>query len=199
MAQYDGHAQYQLSLMSTPSPSPSPTPTPSASPQAEIRLPTFAIKFLRPIRAQSRLPSITDFPSITSTPPHRYTLACLPPPELISTILDAFYACSGTLFYIISRENSFDLFRSIYWGGARRTRAVLGELCAIAAVGAQYDYEGVTEAQRIALWETAKAYTEDVRKGDEVRVIRVYTLCALFSIIEKRFVAMSYICMFALS
>jgi len=158
----------------------------------EIRIPTFARDLYKP-RYDRRLPSIKDFPAVEDQPPPVYTIDHLPPPMLISKILDSFYTCSGTLFYVCSREQSFELFRSLYWGDTQRTKPALAELCAIVAVGSQYDNDGVSNEHRRAFFDTAKIYIDDVVEMSELRAMRLYTLCAMFSIMEKRIAAWSYV------
>ena len=141
-------------------------------------------------------PSINDFSQDEDPPPKIYDLNHLPPPGIVSNVLDAFYSCSGTLFYILSREDSFGLFRSLYWGESSRTRASLAEICAIVVVGCQYDYEGVSEAHRQAFFETAKVYSEDLMKDSDLRTMRLYTLFTMYNIMEKRIAAWSYVGIF---
>jgi hypothetical protein len=157
-----------------------------------IRIPAFARDMYKP-RQDRRLPSIKDFPSIEDPPPAVYTLDYLPPPMLISKVLDSFYTCSGTLFYICAREQSFELFRSLYWGDTQRTKPALAELCAIVSVGSQYDNDGVSNEHRRAFFDTAKIYIDDVVEMSELRAMRLYALYAMFSIMEKRIAAWSYV------
>ncbi|KAI5798105.1 hypothetical protein FPQ18DRAFT_240575, partial [Pyronema domesticum] len=117
----------------------------------------------------------------------------LPPPSLISKILDSFYTCSGTLFYICTREQSFELFRSLYWSDCQRTKPALAEICAIAAVGCQYDADGVSNEHRRAFFDTAKIYIDDVVEMSELRAMRLYALCGMYSIMDKRIAAWSYV------
>jgi hypothetical protein len=143
-------------------------------------------------------PSLEDFARDSDRAPLVYTLTHLPPPGLISKVLNSFYACSGTLFYLISREQSFDLFRAVYWSSSTRTKAALGELCAIAAVGGHYDSDGCSAEHLNAFFATAKVFSTDVAQLSEMRAMRVYALFTMFSIMEKRIAAWRYVCKYPL-
>ena len=165
----------------------------SGSEGGTIRIPTFAREFYN-LRHELWPPLARDFPSLEDPPPPVYTLNHLPPPVLVSKILDCFYTCSGTLFYICTREQSFELFRSLYWGnGAARTTLALAELCAIAAVGSQYDTDLVPTEHRRAFFDTVKICIDDVIETSELRAMRLYALCGMFSIMDKRIAAWTYV------
>lgn len=164
----------------------------SSSRDETIRIPTFAREFYQP--GHGLRPLAQDFPSQEDRPPPVYALSHLPPPVLVSKILDCFYTCSGTLFYICTREESFELFRSLYWGdGAVRTTLALAELCAIAAVGSQYDTDLVSVEHRRAFFDTAKICIDDVVETSELRAMRLYALCGMFSVMDKRIAAWTYV------
>lgn len=161
----------------------------------EIHLPTYALSDLRPPHNRDcRPPSVGDFPAPTDPPPAAYTLTHVPSPVIVSSALDAFYTCTGSLFFVVPREQSFELFRSVYWGSTKRTKPILAELCALVSVGAQYDDDGpMTEDMKFSFFNTTKVYLEELARTSPLRLMRVFTLCCMFSIMEKRTAAWTYI------
>ncbi|KAI5805930.1 hypothetical protein EDC01DRAFT_640846 [Geopyxis carbonaria] len=144
---------------------------------------------------QQRSPSIsTDlYTPDYERPPQVYSLNNLPPPDSVAKIVDAFYDCSGVLFHVVPREDCLDWFRSLYWGKAKRTKAVLAELCAVVAVGSQYDSDNFSEEFRKTCFNTVKLYADDVLEQSELSAMRMYACCAMYSIMEKQIAAWSYV------
>jgi hypothetical protein len=157
----------------------------------EIRVTGFPCCHHDPSQAAAEPPSQTDFARPSDPVPTVYTLSYLPPPDLLSKALDSFYSCSGTLFSLIPRSESFALFRSVYWGSSTRSGGTVAELCALAAVGGHYDNDGCPEVHRNALFATAKVFVHEL---EDLRQMRVYALFTMFSIMEKRIASWSYVC-----
>jgi hypothetical protein len=157
----------------------------------EIRITGLACCRHGPSPAATAPPSHTDFARSTDPVPAVYTLSHLPPPDLLSLALDSFYSCSGTLFSLIPRSESFSLFRSVYWGSSTRSGGAVAELCALAAIGGHYDNDGCPEAHRNAFFATAKLFVNEL---EDLKKMRVYALFTMFSIMEKRIAAWGYAC-----
>jgi hypothetical protein len=180
------------------------TETPMTKSTKPIKNPTAAKLMFLPRARPQQQQQVDSLPSPPPTTdddsdftPRIYTLGHLPSRNMVSKILDAFYSCSGTLFFVVPRDTAFELLGLLYKAhtteSTTRLCAALGELCAIVAVGAQYDYDAVLQEQRRAFFDTARAYVGQVVKVSELRAMRVHALLAMFSIMEKRIAAWSYI------
>ncbi|KAI1612254.1 hypothetical protein EDD36DRAFT_420102 [Exophiala viscosa] len=108
-------------------------------------------------------------------------------------LMDTFFACTGTLFYILSTEEASELFRSVYMDEEGPTKAALGAICAIACVASQYDEVTIDHSVRQSYYETAKFYLDDCIEEDEVLGMRVLCLLSIYCAMDKRLTAWTWV------
>ncbi|OAP54122.1 hypothetical protein AYL99_11657 [Fonsecaea erecta] len=118
----------------------------------------------------------------------------LPDASIIQVLIDHFFSCTGTLFYIFSPHDANELLRQVYMDDDSATKALLGALCGLAAVASQCDDNAVIDiALRQSYYETAKAYLDDCIEEDEVLGMRVLCCLAIYCAMDKRRAAWTWI------
>jgi hypothetical protein len=109
-------------------------------------------------------------------------------------LVNYFYQCTGTLFYIFSPEESAELYRAVYTDPEGATKATLGALCAVACVASQYDDLMIESSLRRSYYETAKFYLDECIEEDEVLGMRVLCCLAIYCAMDKRLTAWTWVC-----
>ncbi|EXJ67556.1 uncharacterized protein A1O5_09569 [Cladophialophora psammophila CBS 110553] len=107
-------------------------------------------------------------------------------------LIDCFFSCTGTLFYIFSPKDAAELFQSAYMDTDGATKASLGALCAMASVASQYDDFEIDGSLRQSYYETAKFYLDECIEEDEVLGMRVLCCLAIYCAMDKRLTAWTW-------
>ncbi|KIW97443.1 uncharacterized protein Z519_01027 [Cladophialophora bantiana CBS 173.52] len=107
-------------------------------------------------------------------------------------LIDCFFSCTGTLFYIFSPRDAAELFQSAYMDTAGATKASLGALCALASVASQYDDLEIDGSLRQSYYETAKFYLDECIEEDEVLGMRVLCCLAIYCAMDRRLTAWTW-------
>ena len=107
--------------------------------------------------------------------------ACLPHVTVWREAIEYFLRCTGCIFPTITPAQIDQLF-TLVTGSERPSNAVLGEICAVAAVGAQYSKGKISGTQGDILYSMAKQFLESVINADRVAAVRVCTLLSAYSI-----------------
>jgi hypothetical protein len=113
--------------------------------------------------------------------------------ERSSDVFLDYFGCTGTMFYIFSPTEADSLFESVYVSTQPITKASLGALCAIAAVGAQYSTDDIDEQLRQSFYESAKFYVDECIEHDEVLGMQVLCLLTIYCIMDKRLTAWTWV------
>jgi hypothetical protein len=109
-------------------------------------------------------------------------------------MVDCFFSCTGTLFYIFNPEDATKLFYSVYLDTGGASKATIGALYSIVCVASQYDDVQLDSALRQSYYETAKFYLDDCIEEDVVLGMRVLCCLAIYCVMDKRLTAWTWIC-----
>lgn len=142
------------------------------------------------VRALSK----TSSQSITHNSSKPTTIYELPSAILSQKAVNAFSSSSATLFYVFTHEQRVQVFNDVYQNGTGDTsKASMSELCAIAAVGCQYLHDDSLFELRQAFYDVAKSFLDDCIESNPLRAMKVCTLLAMYNIMGKSTVALTYI------
>ncbi|KAH8898589.1 hypothetical protein GQ53DRAFT_712005 [Thozetella sp. PMI_491] len=121
----------------------------------------------------------------------------IPPPDVARHTVDSFFDCSGRLFHLFSRDQMSDYFDIIYQiegtASGPALELALGCLLSVAAVGAQYAAGGTSHEMEKSLYTSAKGYLDPILESHPLDAIKVCTLLAMYNIMDKTTVALSYV------
>ncbi|KAH6659207.1 hypothetical protein BKA67DRAFT_529380 [Truncatella angustata] len=135
----------------------------------------------------------TNVSVLASSGAYRITL---PDPKEVDRAIRGFFKCSGRLFHVFSKPQISEFFHSVYNRSDDPLNASDSTLCclmSVAAIGAQYEhgtYELKTEA---AFYNIARHYFDDIVQSQGLDAIKVCALLALYNILAKATVALSYV------
>ncbi|KAI9830903.1 MAG: hypothetical protein M1826_004333 [Phylliscum demangeonii] len=118
----------------------------------------------------------------------------LPPPSVAEAAITAFFDCTGRLFHVFTRDQSAALFRAVY--GPDETedaKAALCEIGSMAAIGCQYSQERDVSALGPTFYDIANLFLEHLMESHPFRAIKACTLLAMYNVMDKWMVALSYI------
>lgn len=126
--------------------------------------------------------------------PAYFTIHRLPPARTVLHVIDAFYEYSGTMLYVIPRQEVLDNYRCLYTKSSippDRLPVRLAELCGILACGCDHAMD-VPDEFAEACRDTVKMMLDEVTEQYELRGMRLFTLCCMFSLLERPIAAWSY-------
>lgn len=101
------------------------------------------------------------------------------------------------LISVIPREEYLTIYRKLYWGsseavGKQTQKVRLVELCGLLACGCEHAVDVPAEFRQ-ACKDTVKIFLDEITEISELRAMRIYTLCAMFSLLDKPTAAWSYV------
>lgn len=123
-----------------------------------------------------------------------YSIHTLPPQNVAQSVIDAFYDYSGTMVFIIPREETIENYRSLYSSSGNvqdRQPVRLAEMCGILACGCDYASE-VPDDFAKACRDTVKIMLDEITEQYELRGMRLFALCCMFSLLERPTAAWAY-------
>lgn len=109
-------------------------------------------------------------------------------------MVDCFFTCTGTLFYVFNPEDATKLFHSVYLDTGGASKATIGALYSLVCVASQYDDAQIDSSLRQSYYETAKFYLNDCIEEDVVLGMRVLCCLAMYCVMDKRLTAWTWIC-----
>lgn len=130
----------------------------------------------------------------TPQPVPNYTLHNLPPPNIALSVIGAFYDYSGTMVFVIPREETLENYRLLYSTSSTvRDRQVLplAEMCGILACGCDHASD-VPDDFAKACRDTVKIMLDEITEQYELRGMRLFALCCMFSLLERPTAAWAY-------
>ncbi|KAJ4535828.1 hypothetical protein HRR86_001966 [Exophiala dermatitidis] len=136
-------------------------------------------------RSQERDTKPVDQHPHASTP-QIYTPDNLPPLEMVRLGIAAYYNCCFTLFYLFQEQHIYELVRHMYQSEEPVDTATLCEVCALAAVGSQYDADHVPQPVMEAFYRTASVYMHDCVEAHYLRGMRMLLCLSIYSFMTKR-------------
>lgn len=118
----------------------------------------------------------------------------VPSASMSEKAISAFFTCSGKLFHVFTREQSVQVFNAVYQNGTEKaSNASMCKMCAIAAVGSQYSHDEFLPELRDTFYDNAKSFLEDCIDVEPLQAVKVCVLLAMYNIMDKSTVALSYI------
>lgn len=158
------------------------------------RSPTSVGSLTEPISSYQRPSLIEGSLPFVPGPPGVFQVT-LPSAEEVARATRGFFKCSGRLFHVFTEMQVAEFHDTVYGGSNNPNIAYSNSVCclmSVAAVGAQYEhgtYELQTEA---AFYDIARHYFDSVVQGETLSAIKVCALLALYNILAKAAVALSY-------
>lgn len=118
----------------------------------------------------------------------------IPSREILERCIATFYAESGQMFHVLSRDQVESQFQTMYGQADHRSRRLAAcELCALAAIGSQYTEDLVSTQIVQALYSVAKHLLDDLIDDDGVRAAKTCALLGMYNVMNKEKVAMTFI------
>jgi hypothetical protein len=111
-------------------------------------------------------------------------LNMLPQEQVSRLAVDAFFQYASTLFYVTTVEQSTQLLQKVYETHNPTLQDVC-ELCALAAIGSQYDTIQITNKERAAYFYIASTRLEKVIMRDSLQGLRIFIYLSMNLIMEK--------------
>jgi hypothetical protein len=112
-------------------------------------------------------------------------LVNLPPEHFTRRAVSAFFSCASTLFYIMSEAESEKLIRKVYHNSAGVEKSDICELCAVAAIGSQYDTDEIPDPVKESYFQHASLLLQDTVEKDIMQSMRVFICLSMFSVMAK--------------
>lgn len=109
----------------------------------------------------------------------------LPVEGITRRVIAVFFACGGTLFYIMPSEACEDIIRAVYKRRNDVTKMMVCQLCALASVGSQYSPAEIPASAKEQYFQCAFWLLNDPTVQGDPRVMRVYACLAMYLILLK--------------
>ena len=126
-----------------------------------------------------------------------YFLRSVPDRSKTQRAVDGFFSCSGKLFHVFSQEQATRYYNAVFNSREgpfdKEAEIAAGCICAIAAVGSQYVAGALDPADETAFYTIARHYFETILAHHPLDAIKVCTLLAMFNIMGKATIALSYV------
>lgn len=108
--------------------------------------------------------------------------------------IEAFFSCSGKLFHVFTREQVEQNYQIIF-SNDKQTERKLAISCAtaIAAVGNQYLQNPISREEEESFYNLARHHMEDILVEQPLEAVKLYTLLAMYNIMNKATVALAYV------
>ncbi|KAI9729185.1 MAG: hypothetical protein M1834_007092 [Cirrosporium novae-zelandiae] len=110
----------------------------------------------------------------------------LPPEFFARSALTSFFRCGAVFFYVMSEEDALELVERVYHSPTEAEASDICELCAIAAIGCQYDSDDIPTKFRDQFFRNASLLLDEVIEKDDMQSMRVFICLSMFSIMEKK-------------
>lgn len=120
----------------------------------------------------------------------------LPPASVTKQAIDMFFDCSGKLFHVFTRDQIAQFYGAVYETRdfpTEHTKAQISCLMAAAAVGAQYMPDSFSRQVESGFYELSRYYFEFVVEHQPLHAIKVCTLLAQYSILNKALISLAYV------
>ncbi|GAB7353153.1 hypothetical protein MBLNU459_g3687t2 [Dothideomycetes sp. NU459] len=121
----------------------------------------------------------------------------IPCEQTMRQAIDSFFACSGKLFHVVTREQSEERLDEVFGSGRSNDRRTLTlatcELCSIAATGAQYMIKALGRDFEESCFGIARSLLDTAIESSPLQAAKCCTLLAMSRIMTKATVALAYI------
>ncbi|KAJ0414311.1 hypothetical protein BJY00DRAFT_318937 [Aspergillus carlsbadensis] len=111
-------------------------------------------------------------------------MSSLPPERFTRLAVDAFFRHASTLFYVSTAENSTRLLEKVYHTDNATLQDVY-ELCALAAIGSQYNTAEIPDRVRAAYFYIASMWLKAAIVPVSIQGLRIYIWLCMTLIMEK--------------
>ncbi|KAL4804562.1 hypothetical protein BDV18DRAFT_142214, partial [Aspergillus unguis] len=108
----------------------------------------------------------------------------LPPEDVTRQAVAAFFACGGTLFYIMPQEECDAIINAVYREFSA-TRMMIGQLCALAVVGGHYCTDEIPVPAKEKYFHHASALLQDEAVEDDLGMMRVHACLSIYLVLLK--------------
>lgn len=113
--------------------------------------------------------------------------------SVTQSLVELFFKCTGTLFYIFTPEESSKLFQSVYANKGVVKKSSMGALYSLVCVASQYDDLQIDNALRLSYYETAKFYSNDCIEEDVLLGMQTLCCLAMYCTMDKRLTAWTWV------
>jgi hypothetical protein len=118
----------------------------------------------------------------------------LPTTSALRDCIGGFDAQAGKLFHIFTPEDIEAQFLVLSTRQDSQARCLAAcQLCAIGAIGSQYIRDSVPEDTERKMYNVAKHLLEDVVTTDATRAAKICAMLAMFNVMSKEKVAMTFV------
>ncbi|KAK0720194.1 hypothetical protein B0H67DRAFT_178870 [Lasiosphaeris hirsuta] len=136
-------------------------------------------------------------PNRTHTDPSAYLIRLIiPSAQLTRAAIQSFYSSSGKLFHVFSPEQIDVHLKSVFGLDGRPNasqRVAICCLCAVAAIGIQYNAVDFDKGAEQIFYDVARHYFVDVIEERPLEAIKVCTMLAMYNVMDKATVALAYV------
>ncbi|KAK3359577.1 hypothetical protein B0T25DRAFT_102716 [Lasiosphaeria hispida] len=136
-------------------------------------------------------------PKQMHTDPSAYLIRLIiPSAQLTRAAIQSFYSSSGKLFHVFSPEQVDTYLKSVFGLDGRPNasqRVAICCLCAVAAIGIQYNAGDFDKGAEQIFYDVARHYFVDVIEEQPFGAIKVCTLLAMYNVMNKATVALAYV------
>ncbi|KAF2087681.1 hypothetical protein K490DRAFT_41763 [Saccharata proteae CBS 121410] len=141
--------------------------------------------------ALRRLASVKDEQGRPGVP--AYDITALPPEKHTKQAVRAFMLGTGSLFYILAPEHAEQILDQVYNSELPDVITVITVLI-MAALGAYYDIECMSEVEREGLFKSAdRLLRADLLRAEQHETMRLMLLFSLYSVLEKHTKARDFV------
>ncbi|KAK0635982.1 hypothetical protein B0T17DRAFT_517803 [Bombardia bombarda] len=120
----------------------------------------------------------------------------IPDAQSTRAAIQSFYSSSGKLFHVFTQEQADYCYRRVFGLDGRldiSQKVAIGCLCAVAAVGVQYNPKDFEQGFDVTFYDVAHHYFPDVLEEQPLVAIKVCTLLAMYNIMGKTTVSLAYV------
>lgn len=97
----------------------------------------------------------------------------------------AFFTCAATLFYVTTRDACEAMLDKIYQNRESVKKSDICEICAIAAIGSQYDTDEIPDDVKEIYFNLASVLLHDTVDEDKKKGMRAFICLSMFSVMSK--------------
>lgn len=97
----------------------------------------------------------------------------------------AFFTCAATLFYVTTRDACEAMVDRIYYNRESVKKSDICEICAIAAIGSQYDTDEIPDDVKDIYFNLASVLLHDTVEEDKKKGMRAFICLSMFSVMSK--------------
>ena len=112
-------------------------------------------------------------------------IECLPHEHWTRRAVAAFFTCAATLFYVTTRDASEEMINKIYYNRESVKKSDICEICAIAAIGSQYDSDQIPDDVKEIFFNFALLLLNDTVEEDGKKGMRAIICLSMFSVMSK--------------